>query len=105
MTIDLGRGTVRDTRSASGMAEFLATPLASMIVLMALGVVLVAVGFYVIGRVRGAMRRTDPQTSEWLSKFKELNAKGELSDEEYRTIKSVLAERLQRELKDTSESG
>ncbi len=103
MTIDLGRGTVRDTRSASGMAEFLATPLASMIVLMALGVMLVAVGFYVIGRVRAAMRRTDPQTSEWLTKFEELNAKGELSDEEYRTIKAMLAERFQQELKGTDQ--
>jgi uncharacterized membrane protein len=85
------------------MAEFLATPLASMIVLVAIGVVLAAVGFYVIGRVRSGMRRTDPQTSEWLTKFEELKAKGDLSDEEYRTIKAMLAERFQQELKGTDQ--
>jgi uncharacterized membrane protein len=85
------------------MAEFLGSPLASVVMLVALTVALVVVGIYVIGRVRAGMRSKEPPANEWFTKFKELHAKGELSDEEYRTIKSMLAERLQRELNSTDQ--
>jgi len=86
------------------MAEYLGSPFASLVLLLAVGASLVAVGFYAIGRVRAGMDRKDPPASEWLSNFKELHAKGELSDEEYRTIKAMLAERLQQELNNTDET-
>ena len=72
-------------------------------ILLALSAALVAGGIYVIGRVRAGINGKEPPASEWLTKFKELHAKGELSDEEYRTIKAMLAERLQRELNSTDE--
>ncbi len=86
------------------MAEFLASPLASVVMLFALTAILVAGGIYVIGKVRAGIRRKEPPTSEWLTNFKELHAKGELSDEEFRTIKAVLAERLQQELNSTDQT-
>ena len=85
------------------MAEFLGSPLASIVILLAVSAALVAGGIYVIGRVRAGINRKAPPTSEWWTKFEELHAQGELSDEEYRTIKAVLAARLQRELNRTDE--
>jgi uncharacterized membrane protein len=85
------------------MAEFLGSPLAAIVFLLALTAALVAVGIYVIGRVRAGINGKDPPASDWLTKFEELHAKGELSDEEYRTIKGMLAERLQQELNSTDE--
>ena len=40
-----------------------------------------------------------------LTKFRDLHSKGELSDEEFRTIKTKLADQLRAELKDTDETG
>lgn len=85
------------------MAEFLASPQVTIVLLVAVTAALIAGGVYVIGRVRSGLAPTEPPSSEWLTKFKELHSQGELSDEEYRTIKSVLAERLQRELNSTDE--
>ena len=83
------------------MAEFLASPLANLVILVAVVAALVAVGFYVIARVRSGVRSKSPPSSEWMTKFRDLHSQGELSDEEYRTIKAMLSERLQRELNST----
>jgi uncharacterized membrane protein len=85
------------------MAEFLGSPVATVVVLLAITAALLAAGVYAIGRVRAGINGKEPPASEWLTNFKELHAKGDLSDEEYRTIKSMLAERLQRELNSTDE--
>ena len=85
------------------MAEFLGSPLASIVTLVAATAMAIAGGVYVIGRVRAGINRKVPPASEWWTNFKELHAKGELSDEEYRTIKAMLAERLQQELNSTDE--
>jgi uncharacterized membrane protein len=83
------------------MADLLNSPAARIVILVALTAALVAGGIYVIGRVRAGLRREEPPTSQWITKFRELHAKGVLSDEEYRTIKSVLAERFEEELNST----
>jgi len=87
------------------MAEFLGSPLVSVVFLLALTAVLIAVGAYVIGKVRAGLKQQEPDASAWLSKFKELHAVGQLSDEEFRTIKAMLAKRLQHELNDTDAPG
>jgi uncharacterized membrane protein len=86
------------------MAEFLDSPLATIVVLAAMTATLIAGGIYVIGRVRAGILSKEPLASELLTNFKELHAKGELNDEEYRTIKAMLAERLQQELNKTDET-
>jgi hypothetical protein len=85
------------------MAEFLSSPIANVVYLLALTAGLVAVGIYVIGRVRAGLKPGEPPTSQWMTNFRELHAQGELSDEEYRTIKAVLAERFEAELNSTDE--
>jgi len=64
---------------------------------------LVAVGVYIVGRVRAGLREDAAPSSDLLTNFRELHARGELSDEEYRTIKAMLAERLQQELNSADE--
>lgn len=87
------------------MAQFLDSPLAAVVFLLALTATLIAVGVYVIGKVRAGLKRQAPRASDWLTNFQELHAQGELSDEEFRTIKALLAERLQHELSDTDKPG
>ena len=64
---------------------------------------LVAVGVYIVGRVRAGLREDAAPSSDLLTNFRELHARGELSDEEYRTIKAMLSARLQEEIKDSGE--
>ena len=85
------------------MAEFFSSPVVNLVLLSAVGAVLVSGGIYVISRVRAGINSKVPPTNQWLTKFKDLHAQGELSDEEYRTIKAVLAERLEHELNSTDE--
>ena len=79
------------------MAEWLGT--------FSLLATVVAVAIYVIGRIRAAPAQQEPWASELISKFRELHSKGELSDAEFREIKTNLAARLQDELKDNGETG
>ncbi len=85
-------------------AEFLSSPVASIVFLLALSATLVAVGVYVIGKFRAGIRDREPQSSEWLTNFQEMHDQGELNEEEFRTIKAMLAARLQQELNDTDET-
>jgi hypothetical protein len=81
--------------------EFLSTPVASILFLVALTATLLATGVYVIGKVRAGFHEREPKSSEWLTNFQELHAQGELNDEEFRTIKVMLAAKLQQELNET----
>jgi hypothetical protein len=87
------------------MAEFLGTPLASVVLLLALTGVLIVVGVYVIGKVRSGLNTREPGASVWLTKFRDLYSQGQLSDEEFRTIKANLSKRLEHELNDTNKPG
>ena len=51
-----------------------------------------------VRRWRGSSNEAQPSPSELLTKFRELHGRGTLSDDEYRTIKTKLATRLQTEL-------
>lgn len=67
--------------------------------------VLTAILAWVVARFRGAAERGGVKASETLTKFREMHSQGQLTDEEYRTIKAKLAEELRRELKDSEEPG
>lgn len=87
------------------MSDFLSETPTQVVIWMAALAILVVVGVYVINVFRGGKDNDSPQASELISNFSELHSKGELSDEEFRTIKSMLAERMQAELKDTGGKG
>ncbi len=81
------------------MVQFLTTPVATVVISLAVLAVLVAAGVYAIGKVREDMTGNSPGASDLISKFRDLHSQGGLSDEEYRTIKAMLAERMEKELK------
>jgi uncharacterized membrane protein len=87
------------------MSDFWEDPLVSIVLLAAATAIFIAVGVYVIGRVRRQTIDREPPASQLITKFQELHAKGELSDQEYRTIKAMLRERFRDELRETGEPG
>ncbi|HTU26894.1 MAG TPA: hypothetical protein VMF30_15915 [Pirellulales bacterium] len=80
------------------MVEFLATPTASIVLSLAGLASLIAIGVYLIGKVRGELTAQTDGANEHLSNFRQMHFQGGLSDEEYRTIKAVLAEPLKQEV-------
>lgn len=87
------------------MPDFFQTPSAQAVLFLAVTAVLITVGVYLVARVRTWYQQSPPPANELLTNFRELHSKGELSDEEYRTIKSMLAERLQEELTNKIKEG
>jgi len=79
-------------------------PAVQATLLFAVTVTLVTLLVYVITRIRSGMTEEEGGASELLTNFREMHAKGELSDQEFRTIKTQLSARLQRELKDAEET-
>ena len=64
--------------------------------------VLVTIACYVIAKIRPKPAKKERRASQWLSKFRESYSRGELTDEEFRTVKTMLASQLQDELSDKS---
>ena len=80
-------------------------PIADLVIWAALWAMAIAVAVYVIGKIRAEPAQNEPDASDLISKFRDLHSRGELSDAEFRTIKTTLAGRLQEELKDSDETG
>jgi uncharacterized membrane protein len=79
--------------------------LAHAALLFAVIFVLSAIVFSLARRYRGREAQGMLETSDLMSKFRELHAEGGLSDEEFRTIKQKLARQIQTELRDDARSG
>jgi uncharacterized membrane protein len=71
----------------------------SLIIWLAVLAAMIAVGIYFIKKIRTKTLQHEPVASELLSKFRDLHSQGELTDEEFRTIKTTLTAQLQNELK------
>ncbi|NOY41704.1 MAG: hypothetical protein GXP26_07710 [Planctomycetes bacterium] len=69
-------------------------------VLLAMILVITAIGIAVVRRYRDRSVDDRLPSSEMMSKFRELHSEGGLSDEEFRTIKTKLASELKAELND-----
>jgi len=87
------------------MGEFFEDPIVQLVIWLAVFSALVAIAAYVIMRLRTEPAQKEPVASEMLSKFRELHGQGDLSEKEFRTIKTTLAEQLQEELKDNEGKG
>jgi len=85
--------------------ELLEGPWTRAIMLLAAIVALVAVGVYIVSKWRDAADDDTISTSELLSNFREMHSRGELTNEEFRTIKTRLSYKLKAELKDTDHEG
>ncbi len=87
------------------MSEFFQDSVVQLILWASVISVMVVVAVYVSLRIRAEPVQQEPVASEMLSKFRELRGQGDLSEEEFRTIKTTLAEQLQEELKDNEGKG
>lgn len=77
-----------------------AATLVQLLISVAVLAGLVVVGWLVVQRFRGSTADEGRPESEMLTKFQEMRHEGDISETEYRTIKSVLGEQLQRNVKD-----
>ena len=66
---------------------------------------LIVVAWLVVQRFRGGAADVGQSESQMLTKFQEMRQEGDISEAEYRTIKSVLGEQLQRNVKDGKNKG
>jgi len=94
-----------DSLAGSFMDRLLEAGAEFLVLWTAILAALVAVAIYVIKKVRDKAVQKEPTASELLSKFRELHSRGELSDAEFRTIKTTLASQLHEELKDNGQTG
>jgi len=66
---------------------------------------LTGLGALVVSRFRGSTKDEERPASQMLSKFRDLHEQGELSETEFRNIKTLLSDQIQQELKDNEEQG
>lgn len=73
-----------------------------LVLLVALLAVLVVIAIYLIGKVRDEAKQARMPSSEILSNFEQLHESGQLSDQEFRSIRAMLHERMQTEIAQTA---
>ena len=86
------------------MHQVSADTIAQVMLAMAMLLGLVIVGVLVVQRFRGSAVRSGSSTSELISNFQEMHSRGDITDADYRKIKSVLGDQLHGELKDGKET-
>ena len=67
--------------------------------------VLSVAGYYVVGRFHGGAEEDRPSPSDLLTKYREMHRRGDISDEEFREIKTVLGVQMQVEVNDAEKEG
>jgi len=90
---------------AKGMSKWFSNPFVEVVIWSFALALLIALAVYAVGKFRGSAEEERLGASELLSNFRELHSEGGLSDEEFRTIKTLLSEKLQRELRSKGEKG
>ena len=86
------------------LSDVLNQPSSRLVINIAWLAVAAVVGFYLIGKFRHGFRQSDQGPSNLLDNFRELHTRGQLSDEEYRNIKSKLAVRLRDEMRKSEQT-
>ena len=75
------------------------------VALFAVMLLVIATGVYVARMFRGRSDDNQPGALAELSNFQEMHGRGDLSDEEFRTIKTQLASKVQAQLRDSEQTG
>jgi uncharacterized membrane protein len=91
--------------SAKEFAEVFRDYLPELTAGLAILFVIVLLGAYFLRRFRDHDGDDENEPGQLLTKFGEMHSRGDLSETEYRTIKTVLATEVQNELKSTAEKG
>ena len=66
---------------------------------------LVIVGVLIVQRFRGSAAQKGSSANELITNFQEMRSRGDISDADYRRIRSVLGAELHGELKDGKDKG
>jgi uncharacterized membrane protein len=82
------------------MHQVSAETMSQVIVAMGMLMGLVIVAVLVVQRFRGSAVKSGNATSELITNFQEMHTRGDITDADYRKIKSVLGDQLHGELKD-----
>ena len=85
------------------MPQASAQTLIQVMLWMSVLIGLVIVGVLVVQRFRGSAARSGSSASELISNFQEMHSRGDITDADYRKIKSVLGDQLHGELNDGKE--
>ena len=80
------------------MKQFLLSTPAQLVIWLSVLAVLVAIGGFVVGRLRGRSDEERQTANDLLTNFRELHDQGDIDAVEFRNIKTVLGVKLQREL-------
>lgn len=75
------------------------------LVILAILLILAVLGFCAVRKYRGRDDDDTLEPYEQLLKFREMHLKGDLSDAEFRTLKTVLESQTAQELKDSGQMG
>lgn len=87
------------------MREFLSTTSAQAVIWTGVLLVLLIVGFYVVQRFREQADDDRLTPDELITNFRELHDAGDIDEKEFRTIKTVLRQRLGAESNDAEAEG
>lgn len=85
------------------MQEFLTTPAAKALLWVTILLILLAVSYYLVRRFRDRTDDGGQTASDLLTNFREMRREGDISETEFRTIKTVLGRKLQQELERAEE--
>ena len=87
------------------MAEFLDSHVVRFVILMTVIGMLSAVGWYIVSKFRGGSDQGRLSSSEMLTNLREMRQQGDVTEEEFRTIKSQLSARLKDEFNNNKQQG
>ncbi|MAV34366.1 MAG: hypothetical protein CMJ59_02815 [Planctomycetaceae bacterium] len=85
------------------MMDFLLQPVPQAVIWTAVFVVLIVIGIYIVKRFRDQIDEDMPGPNEHISFFREIYDEGDITETEFRTIKTVLSEQLEGTLSDPDE--
>ena len=80
------------------MKQFLLSTPAQLVIWLTALAVLVAIGGFVVGRLRGRADDERQTANDLLTNFRDLHDQGDIDAAEFRNIKTVLGVKLQQEL-------
>lgn len=104
-SLPVAKGVSRRPNSWASMSEFFHSAGVQAVLWSAVLAALLAVGGFLIVKLRTMRREEPPAASDMLTEFRDLHARGKLSDEEFKSIKNRLAQRLQEEWTRNGEKG
>lgn len=86
------------------MMEFLLQPTPQVVIRSTVLVIVILTSIYVVKKFRGRIDEGMPGPIEHMSFFREIYDEGDITETEFRTIKTVLSEQLEGALNDPDEA-